>query len=511
MRLDVKKNTILGTLSGVFNKIVVTLLPFIMRTIIIYYLGTQYLGLSSLFSSILSMLSLAELGFGTALVYSMYKPIAENDTKTICALMSLYKKIYRVIGTVILIVGLLITPFIKYLINGNVPADINLYTLFWIYLLNTAVSYFLFAYKNSLLAAFQRNDISNNINTILTTIEYAIQITLVMIFRNYYCYAIIFPIFTIIGNIVRSVIVDKMYPQYICKGIVSKKERKDIYTKTIALASHKIGNTISTSFDSMVVSAFLGLSSVGIFGNYNYVVSTVMALVWIIYYSMTAGIGNRMNLYSLEENYKEFMALTSFNNVVMCWATGCMLFLYQPFMKLWAGDENLLGTSSAIIFSVYFYVYQSRKVVLVYKDAAGLWKEDQWKPIVGALLNLVVNIALVQVIGINGVILSSILSFLVVEIPWESIVLHKIYFKRGVGGYVKNQLKALFICLPCWLVLGVICSFIHLPLLPELLVKALICSFLPLPYLWVVYKRDKDFVQMLEKFLPQKLKKYYKV
>ena len=507
MRLDVKKNTMMGAISGVVNKFVVMLLPFIMRTIMIHFMGTQYLGLSSLFTSILNMLSLAELGFGGALVYSMYKPIAENDTTVICALMGLYKKIYRYIGSFILIVGLIITPFVKFFISGSVPSDINVYTLYIIYLLNTVASYFLFAYKNSLLVAFQRNDISNNVSTILTTMEYGIQIILVLVFRNYYCYAIIFPIFTVFGNIVRAVIVEKKYPQYICKGEVPKAQRKEIYKKTIALASHKIGNTISTSFDSMVVSAFLGLRSVGIFGNYNYVVTTIMALVGIIYYSMTAGIGNRMNLNSLNENYKEFMALTSFNNVILCWTTGCMLFLYQPFMELWAGSENLLGMDSAIIFSIYFYVYQSRKVVLLYKDASGLWKEDQWKPIVGALLNLVINITLVQIIGINGVIVSSIISFLLIEIPWESIVLHKFYFKRSVKEYLKKQIKALAICLPCWAVTGIICDLVRLPSLPSFFIKLVICIVLPIPYLWFIYKKDKDFMQVIEKFLPMKLKK----
>ena len=505
MKLDIKKNTMRGAISGVFNKVIVTIFPFIMRTIMIYYMGTQYLGLSSLFASILNMLSLAELGFGTALVYSMYKPIAENNTKAICALLGLYKKIYRIIGTVIFLFGLGITPFLRYMISGDIPADINIYVLFWIYLINTVASYFLFAYKNSLLAAFQRNDISNNVSTVLTSMEYIIQIVLVIIFKNYYCYAIVFPVFTILGNIVRAIIVDRKYPQYFCDGNVDKIEKKDIYKRTFALASHKIGNTISTSFDSLVVSAFLGLSSVGVFGNYNYIVTTIMALIWIVYFSMTAGIGNRMNLNSRKENYKEFLAMSRFNNVISCWATGCMLFLYQPFMKLWAGENNLLGVKTAIIFSIYFYIYQSRKVVLVYKDAAGIWREDQWKPIVGALFNLILNISLVQIIGINGVILSSILSFVVVEIPWETYVLVKGYFHENVGIYVKKQIKDMILCLPVWLFLGILCSLVNISALPEIIIKLLICTVVPIPYLWVMYKKDREFMKILKNFLPGKI------
>lgn len=502
MKIDVKRNTILGAVTGVINKLVVTLLPFIMRTIMIYFMGTQYLGLSSLFNSILNMLSLAELGFGSALVFSMYKPIAENDDNTLCALLSLYKKIYRIIGTIILAAGLTVIPFIKYFVSGDIPDDVNLYVLYLIFLANTTVSYFLFAYKNSLLLAFQRNDIYSTVNTVLSVLEYGLQITLVILFRNYYCYAIIFPIFTIIGNLVRAVIVQKKYPQYVCKGIVSKEDRKKIYSKTVALASHKIGNTISTSLDSLIVSAFLGLSSVAIFGNYNYIVGTVMSIIWIVYASMTAGIGNRMNLHSVSDNYRDFRAIHSFNNVIMCWATGCIMFLYQPFMEVWVGKENMLGTSSVIVFSMYFYISQSRKIVLLYKDAAGLWKEDQFKPLVGAAVNLLFNIIGVQVIGINGVIMSSIISFLFVEIPWESRTLYKYYFELSVREYIKTEIIAFIKAVPIWVVLGAVCTRISCVGIAGLVVKGIICIILPLPYLWFMYRKDEAFMQLLKKLIP---------
>lgn len=505
MKIDVKRNTLLGAVAGISNKLVVTILPFIMRTIMIRFMGTQYLGLSSLFSSILNMLSLAELGFGSALVFSMYKPIAENDEETICALLNLYRKIYRLIGSFILIVGIAISPFLDYFINGEVPADVNIRILYFVYLLNTVASYFLFAYKNSLLAAFQRNDISSFVSTILTTIEYGIQITLVITFRNYYCYVIVFPVFTIIGNVVRAMIVHKKYPQYTCKGTVSKEQKTEIYKKTIALASHKVGNTVSTSLDSLVVSSFLGLSSVAIFGNYNYIVTTVMALIWIVYFSMTAGIGNRMNLLSVEENYNDFKALTSFNNFIMCWVTGCILFLYQPFMEIWAGKENMLDISAVLIFSIYFYIYQSRKIVLMYKDAAGLWREDQLKPLVGAAINFLLNFSLVQVIGISGVVIASIVSFLFVEIPWESRTLYKYYFGKSLKEYIKIQISALVKAVPCWIVLGLICAFIPKNALIALIIRGGVCVFVPLPYLWLIYRKDQGFMRLIGKIVPQKI------
>lgn len=347
MRLDVKLNTIKGTVSGLFNKVVVTLLPFLMRTIMIYKMGTQYLGLSSLFSSILSMLSLAELGFGNALVYSMYKPIAENNVDEVCALLALYKKIYRIIGLFILGIGVLISPFLQHFIHGSIPEDINLYLLYFIYLINTAASYFLFAYKNSLLAAFQRNDISNNISTVLTLIEYLVQIAVILRFENYYLYAIAFPVFTVIGNLVRTAIVQKKFPQYLCRGEVGKSQKRDIYTKALALASHKIGNTISTALDSMVISTFLGLTAVAIFDNYRYIITTVMALILIIYNSMAAGIGNRMNVNTIEKCHKEFYAVDSIQQCAFLLVCGLLTIFISAIYEIvgWNGEYFILPVS----------------------------------------------------------------------------------------------------------------------------------------------------------------------
>ena len=163
MRIERTKNATRNIVFGVILRIYQIVVPFIMRTAMIYYLGVQYLGLNSLFASVLSVLTLAELGVGSAMVFSMYKPIAEDDTKTICALMQLYKVYYRIIGLIIAIIGLVITPFIPHLIHSDLPEGLNIYVLYMLHLASTVLSYWLFAYKNCLLRAHQRNDITNNI------------------------------------------------------------------------------------------------------------------------------------------------------------------------------------------------------------------------------------------------------------------------------------------------------------------------------------------------------------
>ena len=178
------KNTVRNISAGLINKVVMLLFPFVIRTILIKHLGSDYLGLSSLFTSILQVLNLTELGFSSAIVYSMYKPLAEKDTKTICTLMNFYKKIYRIIGLIIIIFGMLLIPFLPKLIHGSYPETINITILYLIYLFNTGVTYFLFAYKSSLLNADQRNDIINNVNTIVGSVQYIMQIIILIVFKN---------------------------------------------------------------------------------------------------------------------------------------------------------------------------------------------------------------------------------------------------------------------------------------------------------------------------------------
>ena len=212
MKIERTRNTVRNSAWGILSKIITTFFPVIVRTLIVQYIGAAYLGLGSLFSSILTVLSLAELGVSSAIVFSMYKPIAEDDTNTICALMALYKKLYSVIGTVIGIVGLLLMPFLPYLIKGEYPSDINLYLLYLIYLGNTVIGYFLFAYKNCLLTAHQRTDISTKISIGTSIIQYAVSIMVIILFKNYYVYVFLAPLASIANNLLTAYYVDKIFP-----------------------------------------------------------------------------------------------------------------------------------------------------------------------------------------------------------------------------------------------------------------------------------------------------------
>lgn len=478
-------------LFGVINRIVMTLFPFAIRTVLLYLLGSEYLGLDSLFSSILSFLSLTELGVGSALVYSMYKPVAENDTDLICALLNLYRRLYRYIGCFFLIAGVALVPFLPKLVKGDCPPDINLYILYFVFLTNTALTYLLFGYKQSLLTVHQRSDIGSKLGLLLQSGMYLFQIAGLFLFRNYYVYVLMLPVFTVLSNVVIAVITDRMYPNYKCRGEISKEKQNDIKKKVAALFGTKANSIVLHALDNIVISAFLGLAMVGLYGNYYYIMSAIVSLIAIVYNSMTAGIGNSLHTETIEKNFFDFTVLTFANFWLVSFCTVSLLCLYQPFMKLWVKEKNMLDMLVVLLMVIYFYVYQIRKVVLTYKDAGGIWWEDRYRPYITMIVNMVGNFVLVQIIGIYGVILSTIISMLV-SIPIENNTVFKYIFQKPSRSfYLKNLLYAALTIGLCALTYW-ICSFTPGGI-RGLFIRGVICLVLPNTIIVLLFHKTEEF------------------
>ncbi len=479
---------------GFIEKMITLICPFIIRTIMIYKLGNEYLGLNGLFTSILQVLSLAELGFGDAIVFSMYKPIIENDNKMLSALLNLYKKVYRIIGMVILCVGLLILPFITKFVKGGYPGEVNIYVLYCIYLFNTVISYFLFAYKESLLKAHQRNDVNSRILSGCNIVMYVLQIIVLLLFSNYYLYIVIMPVTTIVLNCVRSLFVKKMYPQIVCEGHIEKDAVIGLSKRIIGLTLNKLAQVCRNSFDSIIISSFLGLVILARYQNYYYIISALTVMVSIITTAVGAGIGNSIAAETVEKNYSDYKEFLFIYNWIACFCTVCMLCLYQPFIELWVGKSNVLPLSTVILCCIYFYTMKLGDIAAVYRQAAGIWWEDKFRPIVESVVNLAVNIVLVKYIGVDGVLVSTIISIVCINIPWATYVLFKVYFKMSIKEvffkYIRYFIETTVLCA---VVYG-ICSRINGNLLVVLVVRTIICIGLVNAGLYIISYTKPEFV-----------------
>ena len=477
MKFARTKNTLRNIAFGSLNRVINIVLPFVTRTVILYIMGTQYLGLSSLFTSILSFLSLTELGIGGAMIYSMYKPIAQNDYTTIRALLNLYKKLYRIIGTVILALGLCLIPFLKILVPETLPPDLNLYVLYLIYLINSVLSYWLFAYKNALLQAYQRNDVDSNISSIITPVSYVVMLGCLFLTKNYYAYVIWLPVFTVVTNFLRLIFVNRNFPGLKPSGDVDPELKKSIFKKTAALIGTKLNTVVLNAADNLVMSAFLGLTAIAMYGNYHYIMTSITGFLGIAYSSMTAGLGNSLQTDSLDSNYRNFEKFSFINSWVVGWCTVCLVCLYQPFMKIWVGEELMFPFYVVLELGLYFYIYQIRKIPVVYKDAAGVWWEDRFRPYACMIVNVVLNITLVQIIGISGIILSTVFSLLV-SIPWENYTIFKYVFHCSSKPYYGKMFLSAGTMLLAGAVTLWICSLLGDGILAFLL-KGCICLVVP--------------------------------
>lgn len=470
-----KRNAARNAIASTINRVIGLLIPFALRTMIIKVLGEQYLGLSSLFSSILQVFSLADLGFNSAIVYSMYKPIADGNSEEICALLALYKRIYITIGGIIFVAGLAIVPFLDNFINGDYPEGLNITALYLMYLANTVIGYMFFADRKALFTAHQRSDIENNINSFSQIFFDVLKVALLLTWKNYYVYILFLPITTFISSLLSCIWSYKKYPEYRAAGKTNKEVRTEILKKITALAIQKFGNTISTSLDTIVVSTFIGLTAVAVYGNYYYIVSSLVAFIGGCIASSTASIGNSIVTETVEKNYSTFKKITMLNQWCLAWAIPCLACLYQHFMKIWVGSALMANNVFVWLMIAYFYLAETRKVVQVFKDAAGMWWADKWKPLAGCLVNLLFNIISVQIIGIHGVVLSTIISYILIEIPWETIARFKNYFQGYLKDYVCD-LGIYLICIICTTAVGsLLCFCIPFEGLLGLAAKGIVC------------------------------------
>lgn len=502
MKIQRTKNATRNAFFSGMYQMMNMLVPFAMRSIILNFLGVEYLGLGGLFRSIFSVLNLAELGVGSAMVYSMYKPVAEDDTANICALMKLYRTFYRIIGLTVLTMGLILTPFLPQLIMGEVTVDINLYVLYFMNLGATAFSYWLFAYRASLLIAYQRSDIISKVALLVHSTEYVLKVLVLIIFRNYYYYLGLQLLGVIANNIFVAIRSRKLYPQYSPKGNLSKEEKHGISIRVRDLFTSNVSYVFSISADTLVISSFLGLAVLAVYQNYNYIISALKAMVGVIVGACLAGIGNSLVTESSEKNYRDLKKMTFLFGWLVSVSSAILLCTFQPFMHMWMGEKNMLDFKYVICFVIYFYFIGMSNLLNMFKDAAGIWKTDKWRPLTAAIVNLVLNLITIQWLGLYGVLISTIISISIVEIPWGlhnlfTTVFSREHLWRYVGLFYSFVVIAFIACFVSWYV----CSLIHLGNLLSFFVNAVISFIIVNVIFFVIYGRNNLFKESVTQII----------
>lgn len=496
-KIDVgrKKKVANNTKFNIIKYLFQLILQFVVRTIIIKYLGENYLGINGLFTSIVGMLNLAELGIGTAIVFSMYKPVAENDTEKICALFTLYKKIYLIISLVVLVVGTGLIPFLKYFITGSVKElDINFYVIYIMFLLNTLLSY-MAGHRKSLLFVYQRNDIETKVKTLGLLGLNISQIIVLVLFKNFYVYAILMPVFTLLENLLIYLATKKMYPEI--KSVKTKLPQdtmKEIKRNVFAMSMHKIGGVVVSSTDNLIISSIIGTVIVGVYSNYQMIISAIASFLTLGILSLKGSVGNLM----VTSDKQHVMGIYKKINWFFSWLSGfcaiCLFCLLQPFILLWTGSEvYILDIYVVLILCVQFYITSMRYTTSMFNDCAGLMWNDRWKPVVESIVNLVVSIILAKQIGLIGVFIGTTVSTLSAPIWVEPLILHRDYFKVSTKGYWKRYIINALITISIGALTYFVCSLLKGVSVWMLLAKGLICLILPNALYALCYFKTEEF------------------
>ena len=466
------KNTRRIILSGVINRVLNLIFPFVNRTVIIWLLGAEFTGLSGLFTSILQVLSLTEFGFHMTVSYSLYKPLAEKNIEEINKIMSMLRKVYFLVGSTIIAMGLIIMPFIKFLIKGDYPDSINIYILFLLYLINSGISYFLFAYKGVLINADQRQDLTTRINTAVCVFVNIMQYVVLLIFRNFYLYVLM----TIIGSIVSNLLINraanKRYPYL--KTLPGKIEIPSEMKKQISgLMINSLSNVSRNSLDNLVISSTLGLVVVTKYGNYFTIYSAVFGLINIISNSMGASVGNSIVLKSKHDNFENLLDFSLLYSWIAGWCAATMACLYQPFMQLWVGEELMLPTKDMLLFVLYFYLINMNHMRNEYILGNAIWWRLKGAYLAEAIGNLVLNIVLGKLWGITGIIIATNITIFFCNYLMCNSVLFKTYFKgESIKVFYKQQFYYLAVAIAVTGVAHLFCSRFE-----SIIIRALICIF----------------------------------
>jgi O-antigen/teichoic acid export membrane protein len=485
--------------TGIGGQLLNNLLKFICRTVFIYTLGKEYLGISSLYINILSVLSISELGFSSAITYSLYKPLAENDIPKVQALMNFFRRAYKIIGLIILGVGLLLMPFLPNLMKG-VSEKINIYLFYVLYLIQTSVSYFFFAYKATLLIADQKKYISDFVIYSTQVIMIIIQIIILLFTRSFLFYTIIMIVGNIVQNLAIAKVADKKY-KYLKKNNVclDNADRKDVYKRVYAMSLYKVSTTIVNSTDNLIISSFISVLAVGIYDNYYLIVNAVRSMVVVVFQAFTASLGNLFVTESKERNEFIFRCVNFLNFWVVGFCSICFLVLFQPFITLWIGSEYVFDYYIVVIIVANYATCYLQNAVLVYKDASGLFVKGKYRAVVSAVLNFVLSIILVQYWGIAGVFMGTIISRLLTTWWYDAWLLYKHGFGMSPVKYYARYIRSCAIIA----IVTLLINFVSMPLSgvkwENLIVKLIICVFLVNMVFYLLFGRSEEFIYIVDK------------
>lgn len=485
------KNSALNIFTSMASQILTLILSFVSRTVFLKVLGVGYLGISGLFGDVLSMLTLADLGFGTAMMFSMYKPLSENDKETLAGLIYFYKKVYRIIALSVTLIGLALIPFLSYLVN--LQTDIPHITLYYVLFLANTVASYLVVYKTTILAADQKSYVLTKYTMIINIIQTLVQIVVLLLSRNYIIYLLTQVIFVYGTNFYKSYVAQKMYPYINNKVILPKEQTKDIFKNISSVFLYKLSSVLINATDNTLISIIVGTEWVGYYSNYGIIISKLTGIINTVFYSLTASLGNLIVKENYNKRYSVFQIMQAVSQIISTFCVTCVFFLEEDFVRIWLGDEYALGKLVLCAITLNFYFSITLLPIWVFRESTGLYRKTKYVMLCTAGVNLITSIYLGNKIGLAGIIFATSIARFTTYFWYEPYLLFKEYFGKSCKYYFVGVLKGL---------LGtgisfIVVYFVSIRLNPmnwfQLIIKGLVVGTISLLMSILIYHRTEGF------------------
>lgn len=427
------KNILMSSTIGMVSDLIRILLAFVYRSLFLKFLTAEYLGINGLFTNILTILSLAELGITTSITFRFYEPISRNDVEQVGKLMNFFKSVYNKIAIFILVIGIALIPFLPLFISdvSTVPSDINIYVVYILFLINTLSSY-IFVYKLTILSADQKPYIQNLLTVITYFFSYICQILILFFTRNYTLTLIAGIVINLLINYIASCWVTKEYSAvFEVESSITKKEEHAIFNETKILMYHKIGTTVLTGTDNVILSKFVSLTATGLYSNYSMIISNVVTLFSKLLGNFVSSMANARLTMDYDNYYKSYKRSVFLNLVFACMASFCLYTCIDDFINIWIGEKYVFNKAVTFVLCIQFYLTASGIINGVFTNASGLFIKDKYRPLIESLINLVVSILLTLKFGIVGVFLGTVISNLC-TVWWRvPYLLYEYEFKKN--------------------------------------------------------------------------------
>ncbi|MEK6266348.1 MAG: hypothetical protein N2B06_16510 [Clostridium sp.] len=490
-------NSIRNFIVGAISQFFFLFLNLVAKTVFIKTLGIEFVGINGLFTNIFLLLSFAEFGIGSVMVYSLYEPLTKQDTKKITAIYRFFKKIYIIISILIMLIGILIIPMLKFMVNTE-TAVTNLTLYYILFLISITISN-MYIYKSHLILADQKEYIVSLYQILFGGIALILQIIFLLFTENYIIYLIIVLSKNILFSFSVSSKVNRLYPfinDKATSNTISVNEKQQIIKKIRDVFIYKFARALLTGTDNIIISILVGTIWVGYYSNYDLIITGVFSLVTTFNSAISASIGNLIIKEKVENQYKIFNITQVINYWIAGFTTTCLYILFQDFITLWIGKEYLFDWKIVIIIVFNYYLVCTRNSVKVFREAAGMFEKVKYIMGLAAVINIVLSIALGTIFGVLGVLLATSITTLSTYYWYEAKLLMENQFGCSVKIYFKGQIKGFSLTIISIFITWLFVSMVNEVTISSFIIKICICLVVPNIFYVLVLKKKEEFQEV---------------